>query len=254
MANRRHTTEIIQPMYVMTCRAIWWGGGRYVARTSISTAKLVKWSHWQVVCVWFVISTRQPSSDHALQTHNPHHDLTACTFNVPNTQSESATKLQMWMCMYITNSLIHLFTHSIEHSPSWEGTHTSFSQEIPHISRNLKVHYRAHSSRHVLPVAIRIHSMPSQPISFKVHCNIKLRPIVSLPSGFLPSKFSASAVCTSFSSPHTCHSPCPNHPTWFAQSNIWCTVHITSPCYVIFSLCCHLLSLRNKSPPQHPTY
>jgi len=33
-------------------------------------AKLVKWSHWQIVCVWFVNSTRQPSSDHALQKYN----------------------------------------------------------------------------------------------------------------------------------------------------------------------------------------
>jgi len=135
----------------------------------------------------------------------------------------------MWARTYITNSL----THSTEHSPSWEATHTSVSQEIPHISHNLKVHYRAHSSPHVLPVARQIHSMPSQPISFKIHCNIKPMPILSLPSGFLPSKFSPPAGCTNFSSPHTCHSPCPNHPTRFAYSNnIWCVVHITSLCYV----------------------
>jgi hypothetical protein len=80
MASRRHTTEIIQPMYVMICRATWWEGGRYVAWTSTSTAKLVKWSHWQVVCVWFVISTWQPSSDHALQKYNKHVTLLHNTY------------------------------------------------------------------------------------------------------------------------------------------------------------------------------
>ena len=32
----------------------------------------------------------------------------------------------------------------MEQSPSWEANWFAASQEIPHISRNLKVHYRTH--------------------------------------------------------------------------------------------------------------
>ena len=40
--------------------------------------------------------------------------------------------------------LTYLLTHSTEQSPSWEANRFSASQEIPHISRNPKVHYRTH--------------------------------------------------------------------------------------------------------------
>jgi len=39
---------------------------------------------------------------------------------------------------------MHLFTYSKVQSPSWEANWFAASQEIPHISRNSKVHYRTH--------------------------------------------------------------------------------------------------------------
>ena len=37
-----------------------------------------------------------------------------------------------------------ILTYSMVQSPSWEANWFATSQEIPHISRNLKVHYRTH--------------------------------------------------------------------------------------------------------------
>ena len=38
----------------------------------------------------------------------------------------------------------YLLTYSMVQSPSWEANSFVASQEIPHISRNPKVHYRTH--------------------------------------------------------------------------------------------------------------
>ena len=40
--------------------------------------------------------------------------------------------------------MMHLLTYSMVHSPSWEANWFAASQEIPHVSRNPKVHYRTH--------------------------------------------------------------------------------------------------------------
>jgi len=40
--------------------------------------------------------------------------------------------------------VIYLLTYSMVQSPSWEANWFAASQEIPHISRNPKVHYRTH--------------------------------------------------------------------------------------------------------------
>lgn len=72
IARMRHTMEMMQPTYVMICKAVWCTGATRVAWTSISTAKLVKWSHLHMVWVRFEDSTSQPSSDHALQTYDIH--------------------------------------------------------------------------------------------------------------------------------------------------------------------------------------
>jgi hypothetical protein len=49
-------------------------------------------------------------------------------------------------------------TYSIEQSPSWEANRFAFSQEIPHILSNPKVHYRIHNCS--LPVSILSQLIP----------------------------------------------------------------------------------------------
>jgi hypothetical protein len=48
--------------------------------------------------------------------------------------------------------LWNILTHSMVHSRSWEANWFAASQEIPHISRNPKVHYNTH--KHLPPVPI----------------------------------------------------------------------------------------------------
>ena len=45
---------------------------------------------------------------------------------------------------YISDLHLTLLTYSMVQSPSWEANWFAASQEIPRISRNLKVHYRTH--------------------------------------------------------------------------------------------------------------
>ena len=69
--------------------------------------------------------------------------------------------------------VIYLLTCSMVQSPSWEANWFAASQEIPRISRNLKVHYRTHKS----PPPVSILGQPNPfhiPIShlLEIHPNI----------------------------------------------------------------------------------
>ena len=50
----------------------------------------------------------------------------------------------MWPTVYSRHTLTYLLTYSMVQSPSWEANWFAASEEIPRISRNLKVHYRTH--------------------------------------------------------------------------------------------------------------
>ena len=55
-----------------------------------------------------------------------------------------------WQCINCTatgDKTWNLLTCSMVQSPSWEANWFAASQETPHISRNLKVHYRTHKCR-----------------------------------------------------------------------------------------------------------
>ena len=60
-----------------------------------------------------------------------------CVWQVVNTQT-IISNYSVYMCIYIV-------TYSMVQSPSWEDNWFAASQEIPHISRNPKVHYRTHN-------------------------------------------------------------------------------------------------------------
>jgi len=62
------------------------------------------------------------------------------------------------MCCYRTlDIVIYIITYSMVQSPSWEANWFAASQEIPRISRNPEVHYRAHK----LPPPVSILSQPN---------------------------------------------------------------------------------------------
>ena len=64
--------------------------------------------------------------------------------------------------------LTYLLTHSTEQSPSWEANRFSASQEIPHISRNPKVHYRIHKCPPPVPILGQLDPVHApQPTSWK---------------------------------------------------------------------------------------
>ena len=69
--------------------------------------------------------------------------------------------------------LTYLLTYSMVQSPSWEANCFAASQEIPHISRNPKVHYRTHKRPPPVPILGQpspVHIPTSQHL--EIHPNI----------------------------------------------------------------------------------
>ena len=84
----------------------------------------------------------------------------------------------------------YLLTHSMVQSPSWAADWLAASQEIPRISRNLKVHYRTH--KRTLPVPILgqpdpVH-MPTSHL-LEIHPNIIHPPTSRSPQWALSLRF-----------------------------------------------------------------
>jgi hypothetical protein len=72
-------------------------------------------------------------------------------------------------CMHAFTSLhTHLLIYSKEHSPSWEDTQFSASQEIPHILWNMKVHYHVYKCSPPVPFMSQINPVhiPPHPTSW----------------------------------------------------------------------------------------
>ena len=117
----------------------------------------------------------------------------------------SCYKVQIFLCSL---PLINLLTYSMVQSPSWEANWFAASQEIPHILRNPKVHYRTHKR----PPSISILGQPNPvhiPTSYllEFHPNI-IHPSTPRPPQWpLPSGFPTKTLYTSISSP--IHSTCP---------------------------------------------
>ena len=95
-------------------------------------------------------------------------------------------------------------------SPSWEANWFTASQEIPRISRNLKVHYRTHKR----PPPVSILGQPN-PVHIhtshllEIHPNISTHLRLGLPSGLLLSGFPTKTLHALLSSP-IC-ATCPAH-------------------------------------------
>ena len=71
----------------------------------------------------------------------------------------------------------YLLTHSMVQSPSWEANWFAASQEIPRISRNLKVHY----STHKRPPPVSILGQPN-PVHIPTSHLLEIHPNIIHPS------------------------------------------------------------------------
>ena len=73
--------------------------------------------------------------------------------------------------------LTYLLTYSIVQSPFWEANWFAASQEIPHISRNPKVHYRTHKR----PPPVSILGQPN-PVHIPTSHLLEIHPTIIHPS------------------------------------------------------------------------
>ena len=73
--------------------------------------------------------------------------------------------------------LLYLLTYSMVQSPSWEANRFAASQEIPHISRNPKVHYRTHKR----PPPVSILGQPN-PVHIPTSHLLEINPNIIHPS------------------------------------------------------------------------
>jgi len=102
-------------------------------------------------------------------------------------------------------------TSSMEQSPPWESNRHSVSQEIPHLSCNLKVNYHVHESPPLVTILSQTNPFHTFPLYFcKTHSNIIYSPKPeSFRYGYVhPPSEKISAICLlhypNKSSPVTC--------------------------------------------------
>ena len=125
--------------------------------------------------------------------------------------------------VYVTKTnKMHLLTHSMVQSPSWEANWFAASQEIPCISRNPKVHYRTHKR----PPPVSILGQPN-PVHIPTSTSWRSILILSthlrlgLPSGLLPSGFPSKTLYTPSPHPYVPHAQpiCRHHKLRFFVKN-----------------------------------
>ena len=116
----------------------------------------------------------------------------------------------------ITYLLTYLLTYSIVQSPSWEANWFAASQEIPRISRNLKVHYRTHKR----PPLVSILGQPN-PVHIHTSHLLEIHPNIIHPSTprslqCSPSlRFPHQDPIHPLLLTHTRHMPSPSHSSRF---------------------------------------
>ena len=85
--------------------------------------------------------------------------------------------LGVWISAGLPCMYIHIPTYSMVQSPSWEANWFAASQEIPRISRNLKVHYRTHKR----PPTVSILGQPN-PVHIPTSHLLQIHPNIFHPS------------------------------------------------------------------------
>jgi len=108
----------------------------------------------------------------------------------------------------------YLLTYSTVQSPSWEANLSAASQEIPHISRNPKVHYRIHRR----PPPVSILGQPN-PVHIHISHLLEIRSNIIRPSTPRSPHWSPS-LRFSPPRPYTLASPHPYAPYESYQRNL----------------------------------
>ena len=174
-------------------------------------------------------------TNHYLQHPLYHHHTPTCSHH----SSSSVWPLTMVPTGCPKTMADNLLTYSVVQSPSWEANRFAASQEIPHISRNPKVHYRTHKR----PPPVSILGQPN-PVHIPTSHLLEIHPILSthlrlgLPSGLFPSAFPTKTLYTPSPHPYAPHakpisffsilSPAQywvrstNHLAWQTTTNIKC--------------------------------
>jgi hypothetical protein len=117
-------------------------------------------------------------------------------------------------CMFKYQKYIkytYLLTHSIQQSPSWEANLFAASQEIPHILRNPKVHYRIHKCPQPVSNLSQLKPLHT-PTSYvmKTHLNINFPPTSGSPQWSLSLRF-PHQTSVHASPPSPIRATCPAH-------------------------------------------
>ena len=119
---------------------------------------------------------RRPPPVSILGQPNPVHIPTSHLLEIhPNIIHPSTPRSSQWSP--INYLLIYLLTHSMVQSPSWAANWFAASQEIPHISRNPKVHYRTHKR----PPPVSILGQPN-PVHIPTSHLLEIHPNIIHPS------------------------------------------------------------------------
>jgi len=109
--------------------------------------------------------------------------------------------------------LIYSITYSMEQIPSSDANRFSSNQEIPHISRNPKVHYRSHKCPPPVPILNQIDPVHNLTSHFpKIHLNIIFPSTLGSPKSSLSFRFPYQNPLYASPLPHTRYMPRPSHP------------------------------------------
>ena len=110
----------------------------------------------------------------------------------------------------------YLLTYSMVQSPSWEANWFAASQEIPRISRNLKVHYRTHKRPPPVPILGQPNPVHIPTSHFlEIHPNIIHPSTPRSPQWSLSLRFPHQDAINHPLLTHTRHMPSPSHSSRF---------------------------------------